>query len=644
MLPEQPYDFIAEHFSDGEFASLCEQLGTRPSRLPGATVPAKARELQAYATRNRRLGDLLYYIGAFKDFFDPAPYVYLLIFEHVDADTVAQLCQDVGKLDCKGLGLTASDLRPYGPNRLFRREKALLLHTEAEKAGRLPHLLQAMKRRLPDLNLQAYDELIEKVPPDDQNDNDEENGEKAQVAIPEYEDFDLRVGWKRADGRYPVEVTRSPSGEMERPVWKEFPLEDYDFEDLVSYLQNLRARSADAVELGGIMRDLLFPVEVWTLFNNSHTSAKGQKKGVRLRLRIDPPELSRLPWEYCRDDRFGFFALQREIPVVRYVARPFAAGDVSAPDPMKVLVVIAAPEDQDALNVREEERRIRNTLAWMGDRVELTVLPHAVPEQLQAALAAKPHVFHFIGHGTVENGVGKLLFEDGARKSRALDAEQLKVLLRGTEVKVVVLNACKSAAHDARNAMLGVAPALVQAEIPAVIAMQFNVPDRTALNFTRDLYGFLAAGYPLDAAVTQMRIGAYIGAGDKYFWGIPVLFMRAPDGVIWQPDAEAIAQFMKARETMPLPIKEDLQKLLQELKDEVEKLRDEFKTGDVEDIVDDLEDAENLMDKSEPNLRRIERRLDSVIDILEDSSVDTAVDDLVPKAEAAKDLAGKLFA
>jgi hypothetical protein len=124
-------------------------------------------------------------------------------------------------------------------------------------------------------------------------------------------------------------------------------------------------------------------------------------------------------------------------------------------------------------------------------------------------------------------------------------------LMGDTGVKVVILNACKTAAHDARDAIMGVAPALVRAEIPAVIAMQFNVPDKTALGFTRDLYRFLAMGRPLDSAVTEMRIGAYIGSSDKYFWGIPAIFMRAPDGVIWQPDPEVEKLFEAAMAAAP---------------------------------------------------------------------------------------------
>jgi hypothetical protein len=310
-------------------------------------------------------------------------------------------------------------------------------------------------------------------------------------------------------------------------------------------------KANDAVELGKKMKSLLFPGEVWNLFFASRSTMKQAGKGLRIRLRIDPPELSTLPWEYCYDDSFRFFALQRETPMVRYVAQNFAADNLSAPNPMKVLLAIAAPKNQAALNVDEEVKRVEENLAWLGDRVQLKVEKHITAEKLHGALGWRPHIFHFIGHGVIEGGKGALAFENIFGQTQLVDADQLMTLMGDTGVKVVILNACKTAAHDARDAIMGVAPALVRAEIPAVIAMQFNVPDKTALGFTRDLYRFLAMGRPLDSAVTEMRIGAYIGSSDKYFWGIPAIFMRAPDGVIWQPDPEVEKLFEAAMAAAP---------------------------------------------------------------------------------------------
>lgn len=127
---------------------------------------------------------------------------------------------------------------------------------------------------------------------------------------------------------------------------------------------------------------------------------------------------------------------------------------------------------------------------------------------------------------TVRNFLGKLK-ENG-------DAYDLLNLLRVSDVKVVFLGACLTSAFGASQAIMGIAPRLLWAGIPAVIAMQFAVPDRTATTFMGDLYRFLVAGEPLDVAVAKARLGTYFKGKDKIYWGIPTLFMRAPDGVLWQ--------------------------------------------------------------------------------------------------------------
>jgi hypothetical protein len=82
---------------------------------------------------------------------------------------------------------------------------------------------------------------------------------------------------------------------------------------------------------------------------------------------------------------------------------------------------------------------------------------------------------------------------------------------------------------------MGVGPKLIWGGTPAVVAMQFNMDAEASKQFTQDLYEFLADGKPLDAAMTEARIGLYFDFEDsqKNYWAIPVLFMRSPDGNIW---------------------------------------------------------------------------------------------------------------
>ena len=99
-------------------------------------------------------------------------------------------------------------------------------------------------------------------------------------------------------------------------------------------------------------------------------------------------------------------------------------------------------------------------------------------------------------------------------------------------LRMVVLNACRSARTDAVDPFGGIAQGLVQQDATAVVAMQFPISDRAAVTFTSDFYGSLADGLPVDQAVTSARKALLAEFRDE--WATPVLFMRAPDGHIFE--------------------------------------------------------------------------------------------------------------
>ena len=223
---------------------------------------------------------------------------------------------------------------------------------------------------------------------------------------------------------------------------------------------------------------------------------------------------------------------------MRYIAEGFSAPTtLTMPRPVKLLVVLAAPKDQPELDMQREEAGIRQALQNVP--VEVTVLHHATIEKLHDALLdVEPHILHFSGHGVVSGGFGALALEKpGSGNTDPLTARQMRGLLNRMGITLAVLNACETARHSTRDALMGVAQALIREEIPAVIAMQFLVSETVALMFTRRLYEFLFRGDPLEKIVTETRVGIDINAEeDRISWGIPVLFMRAKDGFLWKPE------------------------------------------------------------------------------------------------------------
>jgi Kelch motif/Galactose oxidase, central domain len=65
--------------------------------------------------------------------------------------------------------------------------------------------------------------------------------------------------------------------------------------------------------------------------------------------------------------------------------------------------------------------------------------------------------------------------------------------------------------------------------------MQFEITDEAAITFGGRLYEALAQGFPIDAALAQSR-KAIFAAGNDIEFGTPVLFLRAADARLFDPD------------------------------------------------------------------------------------------------------------
>ena len=128
--------------------------------------------------------------------------------------------------------------------------------------------------------------------------------------------------------------------------------------------------------------------------------------------------------------------------------------------------------------------------------------------------------------------------EDEGGQGAMVDGSTLGVLLRDLPtLRLVFLNACETARVTKEKGLdpfAGVAAAMVMAGIPAVVAMQFPISDKAAITFAQKFYPLLARGDPVDAAVAEGRRAIRLADARTMEWATPVLFMRAPQGVIFQ--------------------------------------------------------------------------------------------------------------
>ena len=309
------------------------------------------------------------------------------------------------------------------------------------------------------------------------------------------------------------------------------------------------AQPLDPQQFGAQLFTALFAGAVGTCWRQSLALAEREGKGLLLRLRLDEvPELAALPWEYLYDPvRQHYLVLTGQTPVVRYLSLPAAEAPMTVEGPLHILVLTADAADYARLNIAAEEARLRTALQPLEaqGRVAVTWLANGTLADLRRALRrGDHHILHFIGHGWFEqegsytdNG---LLLVDEEGSGLKVGAETLGMHLHNHRaLRLAFLNACEGArlAGDEGEPFGGVAQQLVQQGLPAVIAMQFPISDRAAIELTRAFYTSLAVGNPVDAALTTARGDVY-AQESVMEWGTPVLFMRSANGRLWSPGAQ----------------------------------------------------------------------------------------------------------
>ena len=98
-------------------------------------------------------------------------------------------------------------------------------------------------------------------------------------------------------------------------------------------------------------------------------------------------------------------------------------------------------------------------------------------------------------------------------------------------LRLVFLNACQSARVNSSDPFSDMAQRLVQQDCVAVVAMQFPISDGAAAEFTGEFYGSVADGLPVDQSVGSGRKALLAGYASE--WATPVLFLRDPDGKVF---------------------------------------------------------------------------------------------------------------
>ena len=352
---------------------------------------------------------------------------------------------------------------------------------------------------------------------------------------------------------YRVRVHSSSEGEASSEFI--FPFSSLELENFVLRMggtrrgvRRLESPHMQAAKAFGIrLYETIFSGQVRDLFQSALRAAEQEGRGLRLLMGLsDVPELVNVPWEYLYEPSLArFLALSVDTPVVRFLDVPRQILPLNVQPPLRVLVMISSPREFPQLDVEAEWRILNDALQDLIKRgqVSLTRLERPTLLALQQKLRKDEyHVFHFIGHGTFSEYKedGLLLLEDEQGAGSPVSSHYLGTLLHDEKtLRLAVLNACEGARTSVTDPYAGVAQQLVRQGIPAVVAMQFEVSERTAETFSREFYRSLADNYPVDAALAEARKAIYtqgqdiewnscpsstpLGSSNEIFWMLSIM-------------------------------------------------------------------------------------------------------------------------
>ena len=346
-----------------------------------------------------------------------------------------------------------------------------------------------------------------------------------------YSEFEIEFQPRNGEV-YPISA-RGPAGDQTGTLHS--PSDDPAFQQLCTRLTSFDTDEELLLQIGTQLFNALFSGDLGKLYAASRSMLK-EDEGIVVRLRISAGagEIAALPWEFMADPDSGPLAML-DAPIARYLPQPTPLPTLHATLPLKVLLTGAQTPPQT--DIERELKAVQAALEGLGEHVKIQLEPHLTAATLRERLREEFHIWHFVGHGGFDQAgkTAQLLFEDASGDADAISAMELNIMLNRSGIRLVVLNACDSG-KLAIEPFRSIAPALIRAQIPAVVAQQFKVPEEATREFVTDFYRSLASGLPIDACITEGRKAVMNSCGlGQADWGIPVLYTRMASGRLFDP-------------------------------------------------------------------------------------------------------------
>ena len=272
--------------------------------------------------------------------------------------------------------------------------------------------------------------------------------------------------------------------------------------------------------------------------------AAGQTIRFQLHIAPDLAELHSLHWETLRHPALGLLSANERILFSRYLpARSYRPVTPRPRSDLRALVFIANPARLNAdfglapIDVEQELANARHGLA------DLPLTPLDQPGQgnlgrLLDEMRQGYDIIYIVAHGAFrpdQSGRSQavLLLEEEAAPNNVAVVYGQELVERIQQLaqppSLIILASCQSAGSGDQNpaALTALGPALAQAGIPAVIAMQGQVQMDTISKLMPAFFAELDESGEIDRALTIARARIQHEQPD---WWMPVLYMTLKNG------------------------------------------------------------------------------------------------------------------
>jgi hypothetical protein len=397
----------------------------------------------------------------------------------------------------------------------------------------------------------------------------------------------------------------------------ELKLDSEEIRFVINQLEDEKSRGDKNVikNLGVKLASSLFTQKTKAHFYN--VRSKNANKGFRIRLRIESPEVSNYPWEALYLDN-RYMATSVETSLTRFFPNGTPAKR-SFGKPMRIFVIGSNPSKLGlpAVQVDREIKSIEDSLKEEIDNgvIELDIERIGEIESIMDHLNKEQYnVIHFIGHGVFEDGVGYLALENSKGGLELADHERVgQIFQNQSSLGLIVLNACQGAKLSTDKAFTGLGSELIKMGVPSVIAMRYSITNQTARLFSKEFYKNLLK-MPIDENLQMVRHRILVDADtDPRDFIIPVLFMNAPDGLIFSPENAAARELAQSP---PCATRiEELKRAWDDLVGNSDALDERDLWLMISDIYESYEDSLDVRTK-----REIERMIAIVPVLLEDAN------------------------